>query len=115
MSGRLPALDLLLDVLQHLALNLPQPNGANVISKNPPMPPASCHDVLTVTDEPGPAGATVQLITIVELASFSITVCPATSTFILTSRTHDLVDCSFHIATYDRPLKRPMRVALTDT
>ena len=44
------------------------------------MPPAPCHDVLTVTDEPGPAGATVQLVTIDELASFSMTVCPATST-----------------------------------
>ena len=42
------------------------------------MPPAPCQDVLTVTDEPGPAGGTVQLITIVELASLSITVCPAT-------------------------------------
>jgi hypothetical protein len=39
-----------------------------------------------VTDEPDPAAATVQLITIVELASLSITVCPAASTFTMTSR-----------------------------
>jgi hypothetical protein len=61
-GGRLTALDLLLEVLQHLALNLRNPNGANVFSKNPPMPPAPCYDVLTVTDEPGPAVATVQLV-----------------------------------------------------
>ena len=38
------------------------------------MPPAPFHDVLTVTDEPSPAGETVQFVIIVELASFSITV-----------------------------------------
>ena len=67
------------------------------------MPPAPCHDVLTVTDEPGPAGATVQLVTIELLASFSITVCPATSTVALTSRTRDLVACNFQLATVPAP------------
>ena len=74
-------------------MNLAQPQR-RVFSKNPPMPPAPSNDVFTVTDEPGPAGATVQFVTIVELASFSITVCPATSTSALTSRTRDLVACS---------------------
>jgi hypothetical protein len=67
------------------------------------MPPAPCHDVLTVTDEPGPAGATVQLVIIDELASFSITVWPATSTLALTSRTRDFVACSFQLATVPAP------------
>ena len=40
------------------------PNGANVFSKNPFTPPAPVHVVVTVTLEPGPAGATVQLVTI---------------------------------------------------
>ena len=56
-----------------------------------------------MTLEPGPAGATVQLVTIEELASFSMTVCPATSTLALTSRTRDLVACSFHVATVPAP------------
>ena len=67
------------------------------------MPPAPCHDVLTVTDEPSPAGATVQFVIIDEFASFSMTVCPATSTLALTSRTRDLVACSFHVATVPAP------------
>jgi hypothetical protein len=54
MSSFLPALDLLLEVLQHLAVVFRKPNGANVCSKNAPMAPAPCHDVLTVTDESGP-------------------------------------------------------------
>jgi hypothetical protein len=58
MSGSSPALDLLLEVLQHLALNLPQPERREGLLEDWPMPPAPCHDVLTVTDEPGPAGAT---------------------------------------------------------
>ena len=52
-----------------------------------------------VTLEPVPAGATVQLVTIDELASFSMTACPATSTLALTSRTRDSVACSFQVAT----------------
>ena len=52
-----------------------------------------------VTVEPVPAGATVQLVTIDELASFSMTECPATSTAALTSRTRDSVACNFHVAT----------------
>ena len=59
--------------------------------------------VLVVTDEPVPAGATVQLVTIVEFASFSMTVCPATSTVAFTSRTRDLVACSFQVATVPAP------------
>ena len=83
------------------------PDVQFAFSKNPPMPPAPCHDVLTVTDEPGPAGATVQLITIVELASLSIRCARPRRTCILTSRTHDLVDCSFHIATHDPSFETP--------
>src|SRR5262245_8839500 len=82
---------------------LRSPNGANVFSKKPPTPPAPCHDVLTVTVEPCPAGETVQLVTIDELASFSMTVWPATSTLALTSRTRDLVACSFQVATVPAP------------
>jgi hypothetical protein len=67
------------------------------------MPPAPCHDVLTVTDDPGPAGATVQLVIMDEFASFSMTVWPATSTLALTSRTRDLVACSFQVATVPAP------------
>ena len=52
-----------------------------------------------VTVEPVPAGATVQVVTMVELASFSMTECPATSTVALTSRTRDSVACNFHVAT----------------
>ena len=48
-----------------------------------------------MTDDPGPAGATVQLVIIDEFASFSMTVWPATSTLALTSRTRDFVACSF--------------------
>jgi hypothetical protein len=67
---------LLLEVLQHITLNLRNPNGANVCSKSPPMPRAPCHDILTVTDEPGPAAAMVQLVTIVELAVRSLRLRP---------------------------------------
>ncbi|CNU76948.1 Uncharacterised protein [Mycobacterium tuberculosis] len=57
-----------------------------------------------MTLEPGPAGATVQLVTMDEFMSFSMTVCPATSTFTCTSRTRDCVACSRHLATVPRPL-----------
>ena len=67
------------------------------------MPPAPCHDVFSVTDEPDPDGATVQLVTIELLASFSMTVCPATSTAAFTSRTRDLVACNFQVATVPAP------------
>ena len=67
------------------------------------MPPAPVQDVFTVTDEPGPAGATVQLVTIDELASFSMTVRPATSTVAFTCRERDLVACSVHSATVPAP------------
>ena len=59
--------------------------------------------VFTVTLDPGPAGATVQLVTMDEFASFSMTVWPATSTLTCTSRTRDLVACSFHLATVPAP------------
>ncbi|COX08206.1 Uncharacterised protein [Mycobacterium tuberculosis] len=39
-----------------------------------------------------------------EFMSFSMTVCPATSTFTCTSRTRDCVACSRHLATVPRPL-----------
>jgi len=48
-----------------------RPCGANVFSKKPFAPHAPIHVVLTVALDPGPAGATVQLVTMVELASFS--------------------------------------------
>ena len=38
-----------------------------------------------------------------ELASFSMTVWPATSTLAFTSRTRDLVACSFQVATVPAP------------
>ena len=80
------------------------PSGAKVFSKKPPMPPAPVQVVFTVTLDPGPAGATVQLVTMDEFASFSMTVWPATSTLTCTSRTRDLVACSFHLATVPGPL-----------
>ncbi|SHW91164.1 Uncharacterised protein [Mycobacteroides abscessus subsp. abscessus] len=67
------------------------------------MPPPPVHAVLVVTDEPGPAGATVHVVTRVELASFSMTVCPATLTADLISRTRDSVACSFQDATVPSP------------
>ena len=97
--SRLPALDFLLEVVQHLALNLAQPQRRNVCSKNPPMPPA----VPRSLDRDRRVGARRASVAIVELASFSITVCPATSTFTLTSRTRDMVACSFHVATVPAP------------
>ena len=87
----------------------PRPGSSSVPAartssrRSPSTPPAPCHVVLTVTLEPGPAGATVQLVTIDELASFSMTVWPATSTAAFTSRTRDLVACSFQLATVPAP------------
>ena len=76
----------LLQVLQRLGLDLPQAQRRERLLKKPftPVPPVQL--VLTVTVAPVPAGATVQLVTIDELASFSITVLPATSTSARTSR-----------------------------
>ncbi|AMD56073.1 hypothetical protein ATO49_26750 [Mycolicibacterium fortuitum subsp. fortuitum DSM 46621 = ATCC 6841 = JCM 6387] len=82
---------------------LRRPSGANVFSKKPLIPPAPVQLVLRLTDEPVPAGATVQLVTRLELASFSITVWPATSTEALMSRTRDSVACSFQLATVPAP------------
>ena len=50
MSGRLPALHFLLEVASTLPCILRNPNGASVFSRNPPMPPAPCHDVLNFLD-----------------------------------------------------------------
>ena len=48
-----------------------RPCGANVFSKKPFIPHAPVHVALTVALDPGPSGATVQLVSMVELASFS--------------------------------------------
>src|ERR1700752_4216158 len=79
------------------------PKGAKVFSKKPFTPPAPFQVVFSVTLDPGPAGATVQLVTMDELASFSMTLWPATSKLTCTSRTRDLVACSFHLATVPTP------------
>src|SRR5690606_13113594 len=73
-----------------------RPFGAKVRSKKPPIPPAPFQLLSTVTTlRSGPAGVTVQVVTMLELASFStIRSSPGVVTSISWSRTRLLVACS---------------------
>ena len=103
MTYQLERFEFLLEVRQHLGLNLLQTQRRERLLEEAPDALRALPAGLHRHGRPGRGGATVQFVTIDELASFSITVWPATSTWASTSRTRDLVACSFHVATVPSP------------
>ncbi len=91
---RQPRSTSVLEVAQHLILDFAQAQWREGLLEETLDPAGAGPGGLDGDTRAGPAGATVQLVTRDELASFSMTVWPATSTSARTTLDRDLVACS---------------------